>query len=91
VRGDFARELGLAGALTQAALGYCPGVGTCCAARDLLADLRHRDGLGALLNSLALFPVLGGFPKTAAALRHIHLIGRAVTKAARSPRHHDEV
>jgi hypothetical protein len=25
-------------------------------------------------------PVLGGFPKTAAVIRHVHLVGRAVRK-----------
>jgi hypothetical protein len=80
VRGDFARELGLAGALTQMILGYTPGFGTLCASRDLIADLRQRDRLGAALNFLALFPVLGGFPKTAAVIQHVHLVGRALRK-----------
>lgn len=78
VRGDFARELGLAGVLTQVLLGYTPGIGTLCASRDLLADLRQHDRLGAALNLLAFFPVFGGFPKTAEVLRHVHLIGRAI-------------
>ncbi|HEX6123212.1 MAG TPA: hypothetical protein VFY89_08625, partial [Ktedonobacterales bacterium] len=85
VRGDFARDLGLAGALTQVALGYCPGLGTCCATRDLLASLRHRDGLGALLNGLALVPLFGGFSKTVAVLHHAHQLGRAATRSAHAP------
>ncbi len=83
VRGDFEHHLGLAGALTQALLGYVPGIGTICAMRDFVADLRQRDHLGAMLNVLALFPVLGGFPKTAEVLRHVHLVGRAVAKTRR--------
>jgi hypothetical protein len=80
VQGDFAPEMGIAGAITQMSLGYCPGIGTLCASRDLVADLRQRDRLGALLNTLALFPILGGFPKTAAVMRHVHLIGRAIVR-----------
>jgi hypothetical protein len=86
VRGGFARDLGLAGALTQVALGYCPGLGTFCASRDLLADLRHRDRLGALLNGLALIPIFGGFSKTVAVLHHTHQIGRAMTRTGRAAR-----
>lgn len=90
VRGDFARNLGFWGAATQAALGYVPGVGTACAARDLLADLRQRDRIGALLNVAAIFPILGGFPKTAEVIRHAHLVGRAVHKTHRADRRQRE-
>ncbi len=62
--GDFAREKRLGGALTQIALSFTPGVGTICATRDCVADLRYRDGLGFFLNLLALIPVLGGISKT---------------------------
>jgi hypothetical protein len=78
VRGDFAAEIGLAGALTQAALGFVPVVGTLCALRDVLADLRYRDRMGCLLNALALVPFLGGFPKTAEVIRVIHHAGHVV-------------
>ena len=78
IRGDFAAEIGLAGALTQAALGFVPVVGTLCALRDVLADLRYRDRMGCLLNALALVPFLGGFPKTAEVIRVIHHAGHVV-------------
>ena len=78
VRGDFAVEIGVVGALTQAALGFVPVVGTLCALRDVLADLRYRDRLGCLLNALALVPFLGGFPKTAEVIRVIHHAGQVV-------------
>jgi len=64
VLGDFAREKRLGGALTQVVLSFTPGVGTICAGRDCIADLRYRDGLGFFLNLLALVPVLGGVSKT---------------------------
>ena len=64
VHGDYARQLGVAGYLTQAGCSFIPVVGQICALRDLVADLRKRDRIGALLNFLALVPVIGGFPKT---------------------------
>ena len=64
VLGDFAREKRLGGALTQIVLSFTPGVGTICAARDCVADLRYRDGLGFCLNLFALVPVFGGLSKT---------------------------
>jgi hypothetical protein len=64
VLGDFAREKRLGGALAQIVLSFTPGVGTICATRDCVADLRYRDGLGFFLNLLALVPVFGGFSKT---------------------------
>lgn len=63
VHGDYARQLGIAGHLTQAFCSFIPIVGQFCALRDLVADLSKRDRLGALLNFLALVPVVGGFPK----------------------------
>lgn len=77
-QGDFAPDLGLAGTLTQAALGYVPGVGTVCAARDAVASWQRRDRLGCALNALALVPFIGGVAKTAEALRNTQRIGRAV-------------
>lgn len=64
VHGDYSRHLGVAGYITQAVCSFIPVFGQLCAVRDLFADLRKRDRLGALLNFLALVPVLGGFPKT---------------------------
>lgn len=78
VRGDFAREMGTAGAITQIILGFVPGVGTVCAIRDCIADHRKRDRLGFWLNVLALAPFLGGFPKTAEVLRAVHHVGHAI-------------
>jgi len=43
VLGDFAREKRLGGALTQVVLSFTPGVGTICAGRDCIADLRYRS------------------------------------------------
>lgn len=64
VHGDYSRHLGVAGYLTQAVCSFIPVFGQLCALRDLFADLRKRDRLGALLNFLALVPVVGGLPKT---------------------------
>ncbi|MGZ3672975.1 MAG: hypothetical protein ACXVCO_01580 [Ktedonobacterales bacterium] len=64
VHGDYSRHLGVAGYLTQAVCSFIPIFGQLCAVRDLIADLAKRDRLGALLNFLALVPVVGGFPKT---------------------------
>jgi hypothetical protein len=80
VRGDFAPTLGVAGIVTQIIVGFLPGIGTICAARDFIADRRNHDRLGTLLNALALIPFLGGFPKTAAVLHSVHHIGRVVYK-----------
>jgi hypothetical protein len=76
VRGDYTPHLGVPGLLTQAVLGYVPVIGTCCAARDYLADRRHGDNLGAVLNALSLIPFLGGFPKTAHVVRSVRSIGQ---------------
>ena len=70
--GDFDRELEVAGALTQAAIGFIPGVGTACALRDVIACIGRRDLLGIVLNALAAIPVFGGLAKTADALHTIH-------------------
>lgn len=75
--GDYAR-LGTAGYVTQAAVGFVPFVGTLCAVRDLTADLRQRDRIGASLNVLSLIPFLGGFPKTARVIRSVRDTGNAV-------------
>ena len=76
--GDFANELGLAGAVTQVAISFVPLIGSMCAVRDLIADLRRRDRLGALLNFLALTPILGGFSKTFEVIRSTAHVGHAV-------------
>src|SRR5690242_1184146 len=70
--GDFDQDLEVAGALTQAAVGFIPVVGTICALRDLLACIGRRDLLGIVLNTLAAIPVFGGLAKTADALHTIH-------------------
>jgi hypothetical protein len=69
--GDYADNLGTAGYLTQGILGFVPIIGTCCAARDLLANMGKGDRGGVILNAIALFPVLGGITKLARALRSI--------------------
>jgi hypothetical protein len=79
VLGDFAREKRLGGALVQILFGFTPGVGTVCAARDCVADMRYRDLLGFCLNLLALVPVVGGLSKTLDVLRgmwHAHHVLR---------------
>jgi hypothetical protein len=86
VLGDFAREKRLGGALTQIIFGFTPGVGTICAARDCIADLRYRDALGFILNLLALIPVFGGVSKTLdviLGLWHAHHVLRARGKQQR--------
>jgi hypothetical protein len=70
--GDFDLDLEVAGALTQAAVGFIPVVGTVAALRDLIACIGRRDLLGIVLNTLAAIPVFGGLAKTADALHTIH-------------------
>ncbi len=70
--GDFDRDLEVGGAVTQAAVGFIPGVGTVCALRDLIACIGRRDLLGIVLNMFAAIPVFGGLAKTADALHTIH-------------------
>src|SRR5262245_49150240 len=76
--GRYATRLSLAGALTQTPLFYLPVVGTLCALRDYFASRRRRDNLSAALNLLAIFPVLGGFPKTAAVIHNFMVVRHAV-------------
>lgn len=76
--GDFATDLGLPGAVTQVVISFVPLLGTTCAVRDLVADLRHRDHVGATLNFLALTPVLGGFSKTFEVIRSTAHVGHAM-------------
>jgi hypothetical protein len=78
VRGDYAPQLGVPGTTTQIALAFVPGIGTLCALRDALACSGRRDRVGVALNLLAVVPLLGGFPKTAAALRAAQHVGRAM-------------
>ncbi len=73
--GDWAHDLRVPGAVTQAIMGFIPAVGDLCAVRDGIHDLIHRDALGVALNVLALVPVFGGIPKTIEVIRstrHIH-------------------
>ena len=76
IRGDFTREMGIAGYLTQAVLSFTPVIGTLCALRDLVADLGKHDMVGAVVNTLSLIPFLGGFPKTARIIRAIRDLGQ---------------
>lgn len=76
--GDFARDLRLPGAVMQIVLAFIPLIGTICAIRDLIADLRHHDRLGAFLNVLALTPILGGFSKTLEVVRGFAHVGHAI-------------
>lgn len=75
--GDFAHDLRIPGALTQIVLSFIPLIGTICALRDLVADMRHRDRVGIILNFFALAPVLGGFSKTLEVLRAFAHVGHA--------------
>lgn len=79
--GDFATELGLPGAITQVTVSFVPLIGSACAARDLVADLRRHDHVGAALNALALTPILGGFSKTFEVIRSTAHIGHAMRSA----------
>ena len=79
--GDFARDLGLPGAVTQVAISFVPLIGSMCAVRDLTADLRHHDHFGAFLNLLALAPIFGGFSKTFEVMRSTAHVGHAVHSA----------
>lgn len=76
--GDFARDLRVPGAVTQIVLGFLPLIGTMCAVRDLIADLRRHDRTGAFLNALALAPIIGGFSKTLEVVRGFAHVGHAI-------------
>ncbi len=76
--GDFAHDLGMPGAVTQVVISFVPALGSACAIRDLIADLRRKDHVGATLNFLALTPVLGGFSKTFEVIRSTAHVGHAV-------------
>jgi hypothetical protein len=73
--GDFADNLGAAGYVTQGILAFIPIIGTCCAARDLLANMGKGDRGGVIINAISLLPILGGIPKLARALRSIAIRG----------------
>ena len=76
--GDFATDLGMPGAVTQVVVSFVPLIGSTCAVRDLVADLRHHDHVGATLNFLALTPILGGFSKTFEVIRSTAHVGHAM-------------
>ena len=80
--GDYAERLGVPGYATQGILGFVPIIGSCCAFRDLLANWDKRDGWGIALNAFSLMPVLGGFPKTARAIRCMKDASQAYSTAA---------
>lgn len=79
--GDFALDLGLAGAVTQVVLAYTPFIGDICALRDMAGDLYHRDKFGFLLSVLALVPVLGGIAKTIDVVHNTHRVGQALVRS----------
>lgn len=89
--GDFAMDLGLAGAVTQVVLAYTPLVGDICALRDMAGDLYHRDKVGFLLSVAALVPVLGGIAKTVDVIHNTRRVGQAYVRSRQSrqqrPRH----
>jgi len=78
--GDFALDLGIAGAITQVALAYTPVVGDICSIRDMVGDLYHRDKLGFLLSMLALVPILGGIAKTIDVIHNTRRVGHALVR-----------
>lgn len=82
VRGDYPKRMGAPGYLTQGIMGFMPGIGTCCAIRDLFANLSKGDRWGVALNAFALVPVLGGFPKTAHVVRLMQSGSQAYTTTA---------
>jgi hypothetical protein len=83
VLGDFATEVHLAGAVTHAALGFVPVIGTVTALRDFVACWLDADGLGMVLNLLAVIPVFGGVPKTVDVLHGVHRVHRQMQRSAR--------
>jgi hypothetical protein len=89
--GDFATDLGIAGAIVQIIFGFTPGLGDICAIRDSIADLIRRDWLGLGLNILALIPIAGGFPKTIEVIRtlmHMGHIGHIAHRRAHENQAH---
>ena len=85
-QGDFAADLGLAGAVAQATLGFVPVFGTLAAARDAVANWRGRDRVGFVLNLLALIPFFGGFAKAAEVARNAQRVGRTIAVIRRERR-----
>lgn len=82
--GDFALDLGIAGAVTQVALAYTPVVGDLCALRDMVGDIYHRDRVGFLLSAIALIPVFGGIAKTVDVIHNTHRVGKALVRSRQS-------
>ena len=78
IKGDYAKRLGLAGAVTQALIFYLPGIGSICAVRDCFASYGKGDALGFFLNLLAIVPVFGGFPKTAEVIHNFVTVHHAL-------------
>jgi hypothetical protein len=83
VLGDFATEVHLPGAVTHAALGFVPVIGTVTALRDFVACWLDADGLGMVLNLLAVMPIFGGVPKTLDVLHGVHRVHRHLKRSAR--------
>ncbi len=88
--GDFARDLRVPGAATQITLSFIPLIGSMCAMRDLVADLRHHDRVGATLNILALAPILGGFSKTLEVVRGFAHVSHAIRVTQRQRDQRDQ-
>ena len=86
VLGDFVRAKRLPGAITQIALSFTPLVGTICAARDCIADVRYRDPIGFVLNLLALIPVFGGIPKTIEVVHSLWHVSHVLRTSRQTPR-----
>lgn len=88
--GDFARDLRIPGAVTQITLAFIPLIGSMCAVRDLIADMRHHDRVGAFLNFLALAPILGGFSKTLEVVRGFAHVSHAIRVTQHQRDQHDQ-
>lgn len=74
--GDFAPELGLAGAVTQVTLSAIPVIGDVCDVRDAIASIGRGDRVDVALNLLAMTPALGSVAKVAAVARRTRRVGQ---------------
>src|SRR5260221_7200817 len=83
VLGDFATEVRLPGAVTHAALGFVPVIGTVTALRDFVACWLDADWLGMVLNLLAVMAVLGGVLKTGDVAAGVHWMDAHMKRSAR--------
>lgn len=88
--GDFADDLGIAGATVQIIFGFTPGIGDICAIRDTIADAIRRDWVGLGLNILAMVPIAGGFPKAVEVIRTLSHLGHVGHIAHRRAHERDD-